>query len=31
LTDGENGLRVVKILAAASRSLAAGGASIELV
>jgi predicted dehydrogenase len=31
LTDGENGLRVVKILEAASRSLAAGGASIELV
>ena len=30
LTDGENGLRVVKVLEAASRSLAAGGASIEL-
>jgi len=30
LTDGENGLRVVKVLAAASRSLATGGASIEL-
>lgn len=30
ITDGENGLRVVKILEAASRSLAEGGASVAI-
>jgi predicted dehydrogenase len=30
LTDGENGLRVVRVLEAASRSLAQGGASVPL-
>jgi predicted dehydrogenase len=30
ITDGENGLRVVKVLAAASRSLAEGGTSVAI-
>ena len=31
VTDGENGLRVVKVLEAASQSLARGGISVEIV
>jgi predicted dehydrogenase len=30
ITDGENGLRVVKVLEAASQSLARGGVSISI-